>query len=131
MPAAFARARPTAGRKTEHYKPRDAARRLARRVQVGTERKRARRDGAAMSASPVRTSSPAAARVHSAAEVARLAFNKGPLPDKGHLSPILQQPAMQVAAVDKRRDVARALHILVRRERRPAAATYTCGDLVR
>ena len=39
MPPGFAGARPAAGRKTEHYEPGDAARRLARRVQVGTEEK--------------------------------------------------------------------------------------------
>ena len=39
MPAAFAGARPIAGRKTKHYEPGDAARRLAHRVQVGTEEK--------------------------------------------------------------------------------------------
>ena len=37
MPGAFAIARPAAGRKTEHHEPGDAARRLARCVQVGTE----------------------------------------------------------------------------------------------
>ena len=37
MPPAFAGARPAARCKTEHHKPGDAARRLARRVQVGTE----------------------------------------------------------------------------------------------
>ena len=57
------------------------------------KRKRASKDGATMSANPVSTSSPAAARVNSVAEVVRLAFKKGL-----HQSPILHEPAMQVAA---------------------------------
>src|SRR5215471_21404566 len=76
MPAAFAVVRPATRRKIEHYEPGDAAGRLARRVQVGTEEKAPRRDGATMSASPVKTSSPAAARVHSVVEVARLVLKK-------------------------------------------------------
>ena len=39
MPATLAGARPQAGRKTEHYQPGDAARRLTHRVQGGTEEK--------------------------------------------------------------------------------------------
>ncbi|MGA8756510.1 MAG: hypothetical protein WB611_09275 [Stellaceae bacterium] len=39
MLAAVAGAGPAADRKTEHYEPGDAARRLARHVQVGTEEK--------------------------------------------------------------------------------------------
>ena len=37
MPPGFTGPWPAAGRKTKHYKPGDAASRLARRVQVGTE----------------------------------------------------------------------------------------------
>ena len=73
MPGAFAIARPAAGRKTEHHEPGDAARRLARRVQVGTDENA---PSSTMSASPVRTSSHAAARVHRVVEVARLALKK-------------------------------------------------------
>jgi len=47
MPTAFAAMRPTAGGKTEHYDPGNAAHSFARRAQIGTEekaREKGRRD---------------------------------------------------------------------------------------
>jgi hypothetical protein len=56
-------------------------------------RKWAKRDGATMSATPVRISNPDAARVQSVTEVARLAFKKDPC-----INPILHESGMRVAA---------------------------------
>src|SRR6516162_3338587 len=57
--------------------------------------KRPRRDGATMSATPVRISNPAAARVHSVVEVARVAF-KEPSPSE---TLFCTNAAMQVTAL--------------------------------
>lgn len=43
MPPVFAGAGPAASRKADHYEPGDAACRLARRVQIGTEEKAAQK----------------------------------------------------------------------------------------
>src|SRR6516225_7239950 len=79
-------------------------------------RRRPRTDGATISASPVKASRPAAMRVHSVVEVARLAFNKDPS-NGTHFG---TNPRRKSPLSTKCRDVARP-QILARRERRPVA----------
>jgi hypothetical protein len=78
MPAAFAGAGPDPAARQSITNPQMRPVASPAAFKSEPKRRRPRRDGATISASPVKASRPAATRVHSVVEVARLAFNKDP-----------------------------------------------------